>query len=212
VLPPSHYALAEQLAGGFGPDVLTLEGTGDSYNGLSHEPRGGLAIAEVQPKVSYRAKTEADIYATKANRIAIRHASRDDVVAVIEVVSPGNKSTIGGIYNFVEKAVELLHCGIHLLIVDPFPPSPSDPQGIHKAIWQELDHCDFMLPSDRPLTMVSYIGGATQEAFIEPTGFGSALPEMPVFLDRNFYVNVPLEATYQAAWEAVPARWQRVLE
>jgi hypothetical protein len=34
---------------------------------------------------------------------------------------------------------------------------------------------------------------------------------MPLFLAPELYVMVPLEATYQAAWDTVPARWQRVI-
>ena len=29
--------------------------------------------------------------------------------------------------------------------------------------------------------------------------------------DPQWYVTVPLESTYCAAWEAIPARWRRVL-
>ena len=35
--------------------------------------------------------------------------------------------------------------------------------------------------------------------------------EMPLFLTWNAHVPVPLEVTYQAAWEEVPRRWQQVL-
>jgi hypothetical protein len=35
---------------------------------------------------------------------------------------------------------------------------------------------------------------------------------MPLYLEPNGYVLVPLEATYQAAFAAVPRRWQRVVE
>src|SRR5207237_3928353 len=35
VLPPDYYALAEQHAAGFGPDVLTLQGSG---NGSANAP------------------------------------------------------------------------------------------------------------------------------------------------------------------------------
>lgn len=41
---------------------------------------------------------------------------------------------------------------------------------------------------------------------------GNALPDMPLVLAPDTYVNVPLEETYQAAWRGVPRRWQRVLE
>jgi hypothetical protein len=35
---------------------------------------------------------------------------------------------------------------------------------------------------------------------------------MPLFLTPNWYVNVPLEATYQSAFAAMPGRWRKVLE
>ena len=37
------------------------------------------------------------------------------------------------------------------------------------------------------------------------------LPEMPLFLEPESYVNVSLEPMYQAAWEAVPRFWQQAL-
>jgi len=211
ILPPTLYALAEQFAGGFGQDVLTLEAPAQMEE-FTGEESGGIALAAVQPKVSFRARTEADIYAAKANRIAVRHVSDHRVVAVIEIVSPGNKNALGPIRTFVEKASELLRRGIHLMIIDLFPPGPRHPQGLHKLIWSELDTCDFVLPPDRRLRMVSYIGGASQEAFIEPSAVGALLPDMPLFLTSDVYVTVPLETTYQSAWEAVPVVWRRVLE
>ena len=35
--------------------------------------------------------------------------------------------------------------------------------------------------------------------------------EMPLFLTPEVYVPLPLEASYQSAWEAVPSYWQHVL-
>src|SRR5207302_523039 len=93
----------------------------------------------------------------KANAVAIRHVSEHHVVAMVEIVSPGNKNTRHGLRSFVEKAAVLLRAGIHLLIVDLFPPSSRDPQGIHKAIWDEFDEVEFILPPDRPLTLAAYI-------------------------------------------------------
>ena len=98
-----------------------------------------------------------------------------------------------------------------MLIVDLFPPTPRDPQGIHKAIWDELIENDFALPPDRPLTLAAYIGGPLPEAFVEPTAIGAPLSELPLFLTPDSYVPVPLEATYLSAWEAVPSFWRDVL-
>jgi predicted methyltransferase len=35
---------------------------------------------------------------------------------------------------------------------------------------------------------------------------------MPLFLEPERFVNVPLEATYQTAFAVQPERWKRVLE
>jgi hypothetical protein len=210
LLPPDHYALAEQIAGGLGPDVLTLQAPRADAPPRKNAPTG-VALATAPPPVRYRARTESDLYASKANAVVIRHASNHEVVAVVEIVSPGNKNNRHGLRSFVDKAVELLRGGIHLLILDLFPPGRRDPQGINKAIWDEIGDNDFALPPDQPLTLGAYIGYPIPEAFIEPTAVGLALKEMPLFLSPEVYVPVPLEATYQAAWEAVPAYWRGVL-
>ena len=47
---------------------------------------------------------------------------------------------------------------------------------------------------------------------MEPLQLGVPLIDMPLFLTREHYINVPLEATYMAAYRGVPARWRRVIE
>jgi hypothetical protein len=53
---------------------------------------------------------------------------------VIEIVSPGNKSSGHAIGRFTKKAADLLDAGVHLLIVDLFPPRTFDPEGLHAAV------------------------------------------------------------------------------
>ncbi|MDB5312759.1 MAG: hypothetical protein JWO38_6961 [Gemmataceae bacterium] len=211
LLPPDYYALAEQIAGGLGPDVITLE---QPTNGVPSpgDPKGGIALASAPPAVQFRARAEPDLYAAKAKALTIRHTSNHRVVAMIEIVSPGNKNNRHGLRAFVEKAVEVLRAGIHLLIVDLFPPGPRDPQGLHRAIWDQFIDNEFALPLDQPLTLAAYIGGPCPESFVEATAVGAALKDMPLFLTEDVYISVPLEATYRAAWEAVPAFWRGVLE
>lgn len=214
LLPPDYYALAEQVAGGLGPDVLTLESVrpngwipaDDEPSGA--ETNGGVALAVAPPQVRFTASAKPDPYARKRSRIAVHHVSDDRVVAVVEIVSPGNKSTERGFRSFVEKAVEWLHAGIHLLVIDLFPPGPRDPQGVHAAIWSEMDEHDFQLPPEQPLTLVAYSAGEWKQAFIEPAAVGAALPDMPLFFEPERYVPVPLEQTYQTAFDAVPKRWR----
>ena len=97
--------------------------------------------------------------------------------------------------------------------MDLFPPEDRrDPQGIHKAIWDEFIDNEFSLPPDKPLTQAGYIGGPCPEAFVEPTAVQAPLAVMPLFLTPDVYVPLPLEPTYQAAWEDVPSFWREVLE
>jgi hypothetical protein len=210
LLPPDHYALAEQIAGGVGPDVLTLK---RPTNGVSvvADPVRGVAVASAPPRVQYHLRAEPDLYAAKAKAIVIRHVSGHHIVAIVEIVSPENKNSRNGLRAFMEKAVQIIRAGIHLLLVDLFPPGPRDPQGIHKVIWDEFIDNEFTLPPDKPLTLAAYNASGYPEAFVEPTAVGATLPDMPLFLAPDIYIPVPLETTYLAAWDAVPAFWRDVL-
>jgi hypothetical protein len=218
LLPPEYYALAEQVAGGVHPDVLTLErrpaAGGPGGNGPSAAPRSGgvRALTDAPPRARFTATAGPERYARKRSRIAVRHVSGDQVVAIVEIVSPGNKASRHALRSFVEKAVEFLEAGVHLLLLDLFPPGPRDPQGIHAAVWSEITDTDFRLPADKPLTLAAYAAGPVHAAYIEPVAAGDALPDMPLFLELDRYVPVPLEATYQAAFDLVPARWRDELE
>ena len=132
-------------------------------------------------------------------------------MAFVEVVSPGNKSGRQAFQSFIDKAWSLLERRIHLLVMDPFPPSSRDPNGVHAAIWQEASGEIFQLPSDKPLTFVAYECDDVTRAYIEPIAVGDTLPEMPLFLEPDGCVHVPLEATYEAAFANMPRRWQDVL-
>jgi hypothetical protein len=155
------------------------------------------------PQVAH-AETERAAYARKANRIAIRH-KLGRVVAMIEIVSPGNKDSAHALRSFTHKAVEFLGNAISLVIIDLFPPTPRDPDGIHQALWDELVGARFEpRPADKPLTVASYDPGAGLDAYVEPLAVGDRLPDTPLFLGPGWYVNIPLEATYAASWAVTP--------
>lgn len=215
LLPPSYYAQAEQIVAPLGPDVLTLQTNGyaaiETTSG-GQASAGGLAVATFPPRARLTATAVMDDYVLKRRTIVIRHSSRDQIIALLEIISPGNKSSRHALRSFVEKAVEALYRGYHLLIVDLFPPTPRDPQGIHGAIWQEISDDSFELPAGEPLTLAAYSAGPVKRAWVEPTAVGRTLIDMPLFLEPEIYVNVPLEATYQAAYRGVAQRWKQVLE
>ncbi len=212
LLPADYYAQAEQIAGPMGPDVLTLQAPENPLNPASTNGDGNGQFAVAPPKVRWTAQSEMSAYVAKRRTIVIRHSSGDQIIALIEIMSPGNKSSANALRAFVEKATEALYRGYHLLIVDLFPPTKRDPNGIHGAIWEHIGEIDFELPADEPLLLVSYSAGPIKQAYIEPTAVGRPLPDMPLFLDPDHYVNVPLEETYQGAYRGVPRKWKEVLE
>jgi len=213
LLPPGFSALVERHAAGLVPDVLARERR--QPRGGRPEPSGGLLVAE-PPRTRHVIQGKQDDLAARANRVAIRHRL-GEVVCIIEVVSPGNKSSRAGLRSFVEKTHEFLSAGVNVLVIDLFPPTPRDPAGIHKAIWDEIEEVPFDLDAGRPLTLAAYVAadrtaGRAVTAYVEPVGVGAALPDMPAYLDSRYYVPVPLEGTYRAAWETCPADMRYLVE
>jgi hypothetical protein len=175
-------------------------------------PPGFFAlVADAPHQARYITSGESEPYVARANQIAIRH-QLGQIVAVIEIVSPGNKSSQYAMRKFTEKTYELLQQGIHLLIVDLFPPSPRDPQGIHKAIWDNIWEEPFQLPPDKQLAVASYFAGVPITAYVDPVGVGDLLPSLPIFLDTGFYVPAPLETTYQTTWQECPVEVRELVE
>jgi hypothetical protein len=209
VLPPDRFALPEQWIAGPFPEVLTLRLR--SSNGAPAGAAPYIAVATSPPRTRLVQRTESEVsaYARKANRVIVQH-EKGRIVAVVEIVSPGNKPSKNQLRSFVEKTSNLIMAGVHVLVIDLFPPSKRNPQGIQKAIWDEDD--DFVLPPDKRLILAAYVAGESLVAYVEPVAVGDVLPDMPIFLEPNFYVPVPLEATYQTAWNYFPAAVKGRLE
>src|SRR5262249_6145633 len=119
-LPPGYFALPEQSIRGPIPDVLTLSlSTGAEEKSDSS---AGLAVAEVPPRTRLVRRNEVENYARKADRISVHHR-HGHVVAVLEIVSPGNKAIRNEICVFVEKTSDLIRQKIPPLVIDLFPPA-----------------------------------------------------------------------------------------
>jgi hypothetical protein len=209
VLPEQYFALPEQNIRGPIPDVLTLKLAAGTE--MPSESTGGVTVAVRAPRTRLTKRAEADSYLRKASHIAVRHR-HGQVVAVIEIISPGNKGSQAEFRALVEKSAELIRQGVHLLVIDLFPPGKRDPQGIHKAIWDQFAEEDLALPPGKPLTLASYDAGPDYVAYVEFVGVGDELPEMPLFLKPETYVPTPLEATYQAAWSVFPTPLKGLLD
>ena len=164
-----------------------------------------------RPVTSIMRRTSKEIYAIRANRVVVKH-HLGRIVAVIEVVSPGNKDSRAALRDFVGKTIDFLRQGVHLLIVDLFPPTPRDPLGIHKVIWDEIIEEPFDFPVGKDRILASYETGGERAAYVEPVAVGDPLLEMPLFLANGMHVKVPLEPTYQSAWNACPEEFRLAVE
>jgi hypothetical protein len=199
LLPSGYYALAEQAAGLIGPDVLTLE------RRLAGEPAPRDNGAQVKtavalpPRVRHVFRRARGYYQKKQRRLAIRHRSNDRLVAIVEIVSVAN------------KAASILLSNINLLVIDLHPPTRRDPHGIHAAIWRASGARTAEYDPAKPLTLAAYKVVDEITAYVEPVAVGDRLKGMPLFLDGERYVDLPLEATYRAAWRGLPRHLQQVL-
>lgn len=211
LLPSGYFAMAEQIVGGPEPDVVALQT--DRRNGGPPESNGGVALAPVETKTRFvlSVTPEQERYARKTNQVVIRH-ELGDVVAVIELVSPGNKDRRKALYQFVDKTVELLQQRVSLLVIDPFPPGTHDPEGMHAAIWSELSDESFELPEDKPLAMAAFQAVPVKTAYIEAIAVGDPLPDMPLFLHEDRGIELPLEETYQTTWDVLPEALRALLD
>ncbi len=204
LLPDGYYAVSEQHWGGiFAYRIAPMQ--------YAPPGEGGIAVAEAPPRVRRKLSLSAAASAMRRT-LTIRHKSGHHVVALSEIVSPANKDRPSHVEDFVEKSVTALAHGIHLVLVDLIPPGPYDRQGMDGAVWDRLDGEPYLLPPGEPLTLASYVAERLPEAYLEHLAVGSSLAEMPLFLNPDRYINLPLESTYQAAYRGMPGFWRDILE
>lgn len=216
LLPDGYYAQAEQVSRPFAADVLTLQEGGPTPTPdppTERGDRGGTATV-VRPRTRIHQSADLREYTRRRRVLSVRHVSGHRIVALIELLSPGNKASVGPFETFVRKAAQALDEGFNLLVIDLFPPTPRDPAGLHAAIWAEVapDSPPVPFPPDEPLTLAAYVAGPEVDAHVEPTAVGRAMIDMPLYLTAERYVDVPLEATYMAAYRGVPKFYRELLE
>ena len=111
-LPEGYYAIGEVYANEVEPDVLAVEdrppedgrATARASNGF------GVALLESPPKTRFTWEAETESYLARKDLIAVR--SVDGIlVAVVEIVSAGNKSSQARFRKFITKTIEFLDQG-----------------------------------------------------------------------------------------------------
>lgn len=218
LLPPGYYASIEQVVSGPNADVVTLDRwqNADGHAGSKRGTEaGGIAVADCPPKAKYQYESDRHQYANKADQVAIRHVSDHRLIAVIEVISPGNKNNRRALDAFRRKIDLLLDQRVHLLLIDILPPGPVDPDGLPVAL-SVTDPADVpVVTAAEPYSLLSVRCAEDSDlpgGFAEIVGRNEQLPDMPLFLSEDHYVNIPLESTYLRAWDELPEPWREIVE
>ena len=126
LLPQGYYALTEQHAGRFIPDVLALHIAPPEPVATSSSGAGGLALADAPPVVHKKITASTPLRARRRS-LAIRHVSGHRLVALIEIVSPSNKDRRDHVEELATKVISALNLGVHVLLIDLFPPEITTP-------------------------------------------------------------------------------------
>ena len=156
LLPDDYYALSEQRAAEFEPDLLALErrdGVESDDRPLNGNGSTGTALATLAPTAHLIGEVdEAALYASKRRTVTIRHATNDKIVALLEIASPGNKDRSQSVQRFVDKGVAALQSGYHLVVIDLFAPGANDPAGLASAVWEEVGGKRISLGAGQPFS------------------------------------------------------------
>ena len=206
LLPPGYFALPEHIAPPFAPDIVTLStgGRGSRASPATRPSGGGLAVATpVEATLSAGPRKQQR---PPQRRVVVRHAEGRQLVAVIEIVSPGNKARAEAIRSLVDKAVALLDNGIHVSIADVHPNPRRLPRGFGGAIWRAVRgaEAEYIPNYSRTHSAFAARDGGGCLAQLQSSEVGAALPNLPLYLTPEGGVELPLEAIYQAAWAMYP--------
>lgn len=194
VLPDGYVARMEESLGTVESDVLALEsGSAPPLPAPpANAPEPTVAIAE--PRLDLRGQ----------RRLAVFSAREERRVAVLEVLSPGNKDSEIKAGTFEGKVVRCLASGLHVLLIDLLAPTRSAP-GVGAAIAREIGeggvadggHCttSFEVRADPSEVRIYH----------RALALGEVMPDAPLFVAPGYPVDVPLEQTAAAALDMLPA-------
>ncbi len=143
LLPNDFYAMAEQVAEGPIPDVVTLERAsqdGDAtHSGFPKTPISRMWESQFLTPLRKRDLTMTPMPPLCGPLCARRRSAcqwRSHRCFHRNCLSWQQAQCCGLTY-FVEKLGAAIQSGCHLLVIDPHPPTPRDPRGLHAKFWED---------------------------------------------------------------------------
>jgi hypothetical protein len=201
VLPPEFQVEEHTHAGpGFEIDVATYEGAAPLQSGAGTAvlaPRAAPAYAPPVPDAvlpaAFPDTFEVRVFSTTAGLT---------LVAVIELVSPGNKDRQAERRAFVAKCASYLAQGVSLIVVDVVTSRQANLHNDLMRLMEASPELDF--PDGVTLYAAAYRPvrrGEREEIDLwrRPLAVGAPLPTLPLRLTGELFVAVDFEAAYLEA-------------
>lgn len=200
-LPPNY--IAEEHVH-IGPSVEIDVGTFERDALPSGEERGE-AVATVSPKLWTPPAPDGVLPAVFPDTFEIRVLCLDSgpkLVAVIELISPGNKDRSPERRAFATKCASYLYQGISLILVDIVTNRRAN---LHNEILRVMETAETLqLAPECSLYAVAYRplhrdGTDAVDVWRSPLTLGQPLPVLPLSLRADLVLPVDFEATYAEA-------------
>lgn len=178
----------------------------NGHGGANGVADGGVAVA-VQPALYAPPAADLSMPADFPPEVLVevRDEARDyRVVAVVELVSPGNKDRDEYRNQFAAKCLSYLAKGVGLVVIDIVT---SRRANLHNALVRLAGHDPrFLMAGDPPTYAVAYRPVRRGQANLtdlwrHALAVGSPLPAVPLALKGYGCVRLDLEATYTEACE-----------
>ncbi len=195
ILPEPYFAAPNVQ---FGPRVEIDVGTFEQ----SGEQSGASEQASAAPMLATEPATAVIpvVFPDTVEVLIVRQEGGPQVVAAIELVSPGNKDRLATRRAFVAKMSSYLQQGIALSVVDLVTTCSAH---LHNEWieWMQAQTGVMENVADRPLYANSYRAvrrGERDEIemWLHPLRVGEPLPSLVLFLRGDTWIEIPLEVTY----------------
>jgi hypothetical protein len=182
-------------------DVCAFEDDERKPTGIaSEENTGGVATATWAPPHP-TLLVDADLREQYEYEVLVYDQSRArQLVAAVELVSPGNKDRPENRRALVTKCAALLQQGVCVSLVDLVTTRHFN---LYADLLALLDLSDPALAPDPPATYAVTCRGrkigrtSKLEAWAHPLTFGQPLPTLPLWLSEEMAVSLELEASYE---------------
>jgi hypothetical protein len=202
LLPPGHFAHLERRMGPHQSDTLANAPTGTRpMNGHPTRPgpTGGVAVATRPPKAT------AHLTATQNRRshVVVRRVGDKQLIALIELASAANKDRPENVTAYASKAKAALDARVHVVHLDILLPTKFTPVGLGGAIWSAVNGNDYPFTPEKPLAADSFHARDEIDLYANPLAVGDDLPDVPLFLSEETYIDLPLAATYAEAFASI---------